>query len=369
MRIGIDGRLWSETGVGRYIRNLVGQLGVIDKRNEYVLFLIPETVRSVPPPNRRWKIVPADVHWHTLREQLLMPPLLSSLNPDLIHVPYFNLPVFYPGRMIMTVHDLIILHFATGKATTKPPPEYFLKRTGYKFLLAAGLRKARRLIAVSETTKKEIIEHMHIGGDRIEVTYEGIDRSLFLQKPERLPPFRLPEAYILYVGNAYPHKNLEFLVRSFIRIRKSLDFPLSLLLVGKDDYFYGILRSYIRRMDDGQAVTVLNSVDDGTLSYLYRHARAFVMPSLMEGFGLPALEAAAFGVPLLLSDIPVFHETLGDLPRYFDPTDGKSFDVAIRALLTERKPPVRTDIRELLRKYSWRAMAERTLAVYKEAVR
>ncbi len=160
----------------------------------------------------------------------------------------------------------------------------------------------------------------------------------------------MKDKYFLYVGNAYPHKNVELLMRA--AAKASVD----VVFVGKDDYFYKRLQIKPK------------TVSDHELANLYSHAEALVFPSLMEGFGLPALEALAHGCPVIVSDIPVFHEVLGDLPKYFDPHDENAL---IKCL---KNPPVRSKIFQekaaaVVKKYSWQKMAKETLSVYESCNR
>src|SRR5690349_17429006 len=114
MRIGIDARLWRETGVGRYIRNLVWQLQKLDKQNDYVLFVQNGFTRDeLGFTDSRWKIVPTGIHWHSLSEQKDFPKLLNKENLDLMHFPYFSHPIFYNKPFVITIHDLIVTHFPT----------------------------------------------------------------------------------------------------------------------------------------------------------------------------------------------------------------------------------------------------------------
>ena len=157
----------------------------------------------------------------------------------------------------------------------------------------------------------------------------------------------MKDKYFLYVGNAYPH--LEMLIRAASRV------PAKIIFVGRDDYFYK--RLHIKP----------EHVTDAELSNLYEHAEALVFPSFMEGFGLPALEALSHGCPVIVSDIPVFHELLGDVPKYFNPKDE---DALIECL---RNPPARTKTfmeraAATVKKYSWRTMAKETLLVYENSV-
>lgn len=355
MRIGIDARLINETGIGRYIRNLIGELALIDKTNSYVVFVRDD---SWQPPSERWTKRIVDVPWHSVSEQIIMPWVLAREHLDLVHIPYFNVPIFYPGRFIVTIHDLTILHFDTGKATTLPLPLYTVRRLGYYIALAVGLRRAVKVIAVSATTKQEIINHFQINSDKIVVTYEGIDGGLKTQDLGQKSQKRLiKNPYFLYVGNAYPHKNLETLLLAFGHNTEKL------VLVGKEDFFYKKIRSLVHSMKLERSVIFFGEADDHELANLYYNAVALVFPSLMEGFGLPALEALASGCPVIASDIPIFHEILGDAVTYFDPRNPQDLKEALAEAMRKPKKGL------ALGRYSWSALASATLAVYEGCAR
>jgi hypothetical protein len=173
MKIGIDGRFINETGVGRYIRNLMDGLGTVDKKNSYVVFLRKRAFEEFTPPNARWEKRLADIPWHSVAEQLFMPAILYREYLDLLHVPYFNVPLLYFGKFIVTIHDLTILHFDTGKATTLPYVFYKFRRLGYYISLLKAMFWSEQVIAVSKTTKQEILDHFDVAPEHISVIYEG----------------------------------------------------------------------------------------------------------------------------------------------------------------------------------------------------
>lgn len=340
MKIGIDGRLINETGVGRYIRNLVIELAQIDKQNRYVVF-VKEAWDS---PNDRWEKRIANIPWHSLAEQLELPKIFQQEHLDILHVPYFAIPIFYPGRFIVTMHDLTILHYPTGKATTLPLPFYWVKLLGYRAILEIGLHRAFQIIAVSHATREELMDHFALDERKISVIHEGVRQRT---AGKRL----IKEPYYLYVGNAYPHKNLEMLLRAIG--------DKTLVLVGKEDLFY-------KRLPRPSNVIFFGQANDEQLASLFAHATALVFPSLMEGFGLPALEAAACGTPVICSDIPAFREILGPLGNYFMPND----ILKLRALLAHPenlKKPSMKDQESLLTRFNWRQMAIQTLHMYNSA--
>lgn len=171
MKIGIDARLIRETGVGRYIRNLIDELSRIDTTNTYVVFV--RKIQDFEPPNGRWTRKIANVPWHSVAEQLFMPAIFTREHLDLLHVPYFNVPLFYFGRFVVTIHDLTILHFDTGKASTLPWAIYKIKRVAYYVLLLKAVHWSEKIIAVSRATKQEILSHFDVLDRNIEVIYEG----------------------------------------------------------------------------------------------------------------------------------------------------------------------------------------------------
>jgi glycosyltransferase involved in cell wall biosynthesis len=357
MRIGIDARLINETGVGRYIRNLIAELGTIDEESSYVVFLKRDAFDSFKVPNSRWQKRLADVSWHSVAEQFVMPWLLVKEHLDLVHIPYFNVPIFYPGKFIVTIHDLTILHFDTGKATTLPLPFYKLRRLGYYMALAVGLRRASKIIAVSNTTKQEIIDHFQIDPGKIAVTHEGMDLGTKNRKKI------IEDPYFLYVGNAYPHKNLETLLKAFAQL--ITPYKVKLVLVGKDDFFYKRIRETVKTMGLVRSVIFFGPANEEQLPSLYGHAIALVFPSLMEGFGLPAVEALAVGCPVICSNIAVFTEILGNLPIYFETTNVDQLADKMKEVL--QSPPSaewKKKATLLASNFDWGKMSKETLCIY-----
>src|SRR6266568_4454099 len=361
MRIGIDARLWNETGVGRYIRNLVENLLEIDTNNEYVLFVSKgfksEDLRL---KNEKWKIVEIDIRWHTLEEQIRFPKILEKENLDLVHFPYFSIPIRYNHPFVITIHDLIIHHYPTGKASTLPSPLYYLKLFGYQFVIKQAAQKAQRVLTVSEATKSEIVKHLHVPADKIFVTYEGVEEKPKFKTQSTKLQLKF-QKYFLYVGNAYPHKNLDRLVEAFSLIIK--DYPkVKLILVGKEDYFYRRLKQKVKALAIEQNVFFTGFVSEEELQRYYQHAVATVVPSLMEGFGLPGLEAMRAGCLVLASAIPSLKEIYQDGALYFDPLAVDSLHATIREVLSEKKTfqSYIAEGRERVGFFSWKKMAEQT---------
>lgn len=373
MKIGIDARLWSETGVGRYIRNLVDQLQEIDKKNQYVLFASDKDREKLSGEEfftkDNWKIIYTTIHWHTLTEQVAFPGMLLKENLDLVHFPYFSLPIFYNRPFVVTIHDLINNHYPTGKASTLPLHLYYAKQLAYQFVIQQAAKKAKKIITVSNATKKEIIDHLHIQDTKIAVTYEGLDEEVANTKHKKISltnDFITGKApYFLYVGNAYPHKNLERLIDAFFFLHSSKH-DIKLVLVGKEDYFYQRLKEKVRMLHLENSIFFTGFILDEELSYYYQHAIATVIPSLMEGFGLPALEAMANNCAVIASDIPSLREVCEQSALYADPL--KSTVLSEQMLTIYSDQHTRMELikkgREQIKKFSWKRLAEQTLHVY-----
>lgn len=364
MKIGIDARLIGETGVGRYIRNLIRELAIRDTKHSYTIFVRQK--RDAPTlPSDRWEVREANVRWHTFKEQVVLPRIFSAADLDVLHVPYFNVPVLYTGTMVVTMHDLTIDKVDTGKASTLPRPFYMAKRMGYKTILHAGLRKAHAVLAVSEATKNELMDHYHVDDRKITVTHEGVDENIPKKLQGRNQKALIDGSYLLYVGNAYPHKNVEKALRGFEQVASNHK-TLSFVLVGRDDYFYQRLRSWMQKRALASRVIFFGEANDQQLANLYMHAEALVFPSRMEGFGLPGLEAMSMKLPVIASDIPVFQEVYGDGAAYFDPSDERSIAQAMENVLGDQslRKTLIANGSTRVKRYSWKKMAEETLRVY-----
>jgi len=362
-KIGIDARLWNETGVGRYIRNLVWELAKIDTKNEYILFLKENEFKNVELPGKNFRKVLADIHWHSLKEQRVLSGILNKENLDLMHFPYFSVPINYAKSFVMTIHDLIINTYPTGKASTKNPLLYWLKFYAYTFILRLAIFHAKKVIAVSYSTKKEILKQYKVNEKKIVVTYEGVDEKIQTTSNKQQI---ISQKYFLYVGNAYPHKNLERLIEAFSQIEN-----MKLILVGKEDFFYRKLKEHVRKRALDSQILFYEKVSDAGLAALYKNAHAVIAPSLMEGFGLPLLEAMAYGTIVVASDIPVFREIGKESPIYFDPTNTISIEKALREVALDKVMNIaqrKEDGKKRAKEFSWKKMAQQTVEIYESCI-
>ncbi|MCL5435175.1 MAG: glycosyltransferase family 4 protein [Patescibacteria group bacterium] len=371
MVIGIDARLWSQTGIGRYTRNLVFNMLKLDELNEYVIFVqkkeekeIKDQISKFKIKNLKLKIIAVDIKWHTISEQIKFASILNKEKLDLVHFPYFSVPIFYNRPFVVTIHDLIVHHFPTGKASTLALPLYKAKLIAYKIVIKKATQKAKRIITVSNSTKAEIIDHLKISEDKIEVIYEAFDDKL---KIENLK-FKIGKygKYFLYVGNAYPHKNLERLIKAFSKISKDYK-DLRLILIGKKDYFY----QKLEKENKSDRIVFFGNATDDELSSFYSNAIALVAPSLMEGFGLPVLEAMSLRCLVIASDIPAFREIAQDEILYFDPKDVEDMSAKLKNVIENEnkyKKEILDKAFEQTKNFSWEKSARETLKTYEEVL-
>ena len=372
MRIGIDARFYGSIGkgLGRYTQKLIEKLEKVDGENRYFVFLRKENFDEYRPKNKNFQKVLADYRWYTFAEQIMMPRLLGKYELDLVHFPHFNVPIFYRKKFVITIHDLILIHFPTLRGTTLNPLFYFFKFLAYKMTIKSAISRARRIIAVSEFTKKDIVDNYKVQGNKIKITYEACEDFCFFSEDSAktiLKKYGIINPYIMYVGNAYPHKNLSRLVLAFNKIRESEE-DLRLVLVGKEDYFYRQLKETVRRKKI-ENVIFAGFVPDCDLDELYKNSRAYVFPSLYEGFGLPPLEAMAKGVPVASSSHSCMKEILGNSAWYFD---GRRIeDMADKIIEILKNEPLRKELigkgYDRAKKYSWHVMARKTLEIYNES--
>lgn len=354
MRIGIDARFYGPTkqkGLGRYLQKLIQGLENCNSNNEFVIFLRQDNWNEYIPKKENFKKVLADYPWYSLKEQIFFPFKIKREKVDLMHFPHFNVPVFYSAPFVVTIHDLILKHFPTRKASTLGPVRYFIKNLGYNFVIKSALKRAGKIIAVSNYTKEDILKYFKIDSDKIEVIYEGA--------PQKREEKKKQENYLLYVGNAYPHKNLERLILAF----EQLDYPdLKLVLVGQLDYFYQRLKTNI----NSQRIIFTDYVSDEQLAELYQNALIYIFPSLCEGFGLPPLEAMSYGLPVVSSSASCLPEILGKAALYFDPENVNDILEKIKQILDNQslKKELISAGYQRIKEYDWQKTARQTLEIY-----
>lgn len=356
----IDARIINSS-TGRYVERLVTYLQDVDFDNQYTI-LVPEKDKEFwIPRNDNFTVQTVNFKNYSFGEQLGFKLFLDKLKPDLVHFCMPQQPIGYNGKKVTTFHDMTLLK------TYNSDKNWFvftMKQKVGRHVFKKVAETSNHLIAISEFTKKELQEFTPITDDKISVIYEASDVSNVL--PKKYPvPFK---KYLLYVGQQSDYKNIKRLGDAHqILLAKYPD--LGLVLVGKknasalanEEYF--ISKGYTN-------IHFTDFVDDERLSWLYTHAQAYVFPSLMEGFGLPGLEAMSYGIPVVSSNATCLPEVYGQAAHYFNPLDTSDIAEAIDQVLSNDK--LRTRLAKTgykqIKKYSWKKQAQETYKVYKKVL-
>jgi glycosyltransferase involved in cell wall biosynthesis len=371
MRIAIDARKIRDYGIGTYVRNLLRQLGRQDQAHEYVVLCREQDWDAVEECGPLFRLVVEGAGTYSVTEQFALPIDLRRESVDLFHAPHYVLPPLTPCRSVVTIHDCIHLRF----------PQYLPNRIGYAYARAQmwmATHKAARVMTVSEASKRDILRYFRVPESRIDVIYNAIDER-FWQEPsaediERVRErYRLTAPFVLYAGNIKPHKNLERLIEAFNLLRQERPDlkDVELLIIGDEISKYATLRRAVHRYKLHKHVRFFGFVPDQTLAALYRLARAFVFPSLYEGFGLPPLEAMASGTPVITSNVSSLPEVVGDAALMIDPYEPAAIADAMRQVLTD--PVLHADLRvrglARAREFSWERSIRRVREIYDEVLR
>ncbi len=359
-------------GIGRYTRNLVRALLDVDRQDIFTLFSAdkPSGSRSFPhAPNVRTVVGPLSnkrmtTLWHRFRAPLPIEALAGAA--DVFHSPDFSLPPVARAHTVVTIHDLA---FITNPECALPSlREYLLRVT------PRAVRRANRIIAVSQRTADDLVALMGAPREKITTIYLGVDPGLqpvkdLARLAEVANLYGLRGPFVLAVGTIEPRKNYERLIQAFAKIVGAPGAPTHLVIVGRKGWLYESVFETLELARLGDSVRILEHISDSDLAVLYSMASALVTPSLYEGFGIPPVEAMAYGLPVVVSDGGSLPEVVGDAglvvpARDVDALAGALLriagDEALREELSRRG-------RERARLFDWTAAARVTLDVYRQA--
>lgn len=361
MHIVIDAR-GRQSSSGRYIDRLIEHLQRIDTENKYTILLKPGDTWQPQATNFSSLACPYKQFSFNLLDQITFASFLRRLQPDLVHfwmTP--QEPLFYSGKRVTTTHDLTMLKFA--RAGKMPGWLHAIRMAGYRYLLRQSLRKANKIIVPTKYVQQDLHKYEQSTNYKTIVTYEASEPPLEMPSEQ---PQRVTEPFILYVGSAFPHKNLEKLVEAF-EILHAQNPNLQLVLAGKKEYYYEQVEKKAVLSPASSNIIITGFVKDSELKWLYEHARAYVFPSLSEGFGLPGLEAMAHNCPVVSSDATCLPEVYQDGAMYFDPHNTRDMAEKIQAVIGHETLANELTVKgqQVLQQYSWKRMAQQTLGVYK----
>jgi glycosyltransferase involved in cell wall biosynthesis len=351
-----------ETGNETYVRGLVGGLRQIDQQNDYALYTTDPTL--LPPTMLGARFRPRRITPSANIPRLAwgMPRAARQDRLDLLHVTY-TLPPALACRTVVSVHDISYTIF----------PEAFSPRDRLLLSLAVPLsmRRADAVITISEAARRDILKRYRLNPAKVTTTHLGVeshfqpvrDRATLVEIRAR---YRLPEQFLLAVGNLQPRKNLQRLIEAFATLRRDGRITAKLVLVGKTLWRVSEIFASIQGYGLADEVITTGYVPDEDLAAIYSAATVFVYPSLYEGFGLPPLEAMACGTPVLTSNTSSLPEVVGEAAITVDPLATGALALAIERLLGDAA--LRQDLigRGLIHAqgFTWEATAAQTREVY-----
>lgn len=354
--IAIDARIINST-TGRYIERLITYLQDIDTKNEYSILVREKDKDFWKPRNGNFTIRVAEFDNYSIAEQTGFYYFLKKLNADLVHFCMPQQPVLYKGKKVTAFLDLTLLK---SYSSDKNWLNYHTKQLVGKYVFKKVAQDSDQLITISNYTKKELIQLVPGVENKITTIYCASDVSTITPKKYPLP-FK---KYLLYVGQQSDYKNIKRLGDAHqILLAKYPD--LGLVLVGKKNASALANEAYFTQREY-KNILFTDFVDDHQLSWLYTHATSYVFPSLMEGFGLPGLEAMGYGIPVVSSNATCLPEVYGPAAHYFNPLDTSDIAQAIDEVLTDDK--LRTRLAKAgfkqIKKYSWKKQAQETHKIY-----
>ncbi len=364
MKIGIDARLYGleHAGIGRYVMNLVDRL-IQDPTHQWVLFLSPHYVPKFAH-HSNVAIIPTTVKHYSLSEQYAFLNQLNQQKLDLLHVPHFNVPLLYRRPLVVTIHDILWHQIRGGSVTTLPPILYYAKYAGYLLTVRHAVSRAQTVFVPSNYVRDDIIRAFpNLDQKKIIVTYEGIDewKDSGLSKKSPSSSDRL-----IYIGSAYPHKNITALLQACAILRATSHTSLTLTIVGSRSIFLDKIKQEVRERGLTEAVTFAGYQTDAAVKELLRRSTCLVHPSKSEGFGLTGLEAMAVGTPVIAANATALPEIYGDAALYFHPDKPQDLAKKIHTLITStslREQHIQKGLQRV-RQFSWDDMVSKTKGAY-----
>jgi glycosyltransferase involved in cell wall biosynthesis len=376
MHIGINALsiIGGETGGGEtYLSGIVRGLADIDAVNNYTIFVGPESRETFEIDRPNFRCVSARVSqrrrlMRVLYEQLTLPGLARREGVDVLYCPGNAAALRARCALVLGVQSM--LHVIRPREVGRLRTIYF------RNVMPASARRAEKVIAVSEDCKKVLLESVDIPAEKVSVVHEGVTMNFRQPSPpeieRELQAAGLQPGFILFVGTLSPYKNADKLIAAFAHLRREFGEDRHLVFIGGDwEGYAGELQQLTRKLSLEAWVHFLGPMAHERLPYFYAGASVFSLPSSIETFGLPVLEAMACGTPVIGSNCSAIPEIVGDAGLIVDPTNTVQYAEAIRRVL--REPELRATLKakgyERVKHFNWQRAARETLAVFEEAYR
>ncbi|MBU0613175.1 glycosyltransferase family 4 protein [Patescibacteria group bacterium] len=380
MRIGIDCRnilnqKGEVAGVGHYTYFLVKNILKTDKKNEYFLYFdykMANKTKEFEQKNVQIKFFPFSQYKRYMPfsySHMLISAVLIKDKLDVFHAPAYACPLTYPGKIVLTVHDLAIYRH----------PSWFPSGQSFstKILVPKSIKKAVRIIAVSKATKRDIMKLFKTPSDKVSVVYEGVVPQKSIGKTKSVSKtiiqrkYKIGEKYLFFIGTIEPRKNLVALIKAYNSLllknyKKFKDYDL--VIAGKKGWKYEEIFKTIKDQKFNYKIRFLNYVSQEHKVALMKNATCFVFPTLYEGFGLPIAEAMSMGVPVITSKVSSMPEVSGDAALLIDPNKIVDIEKALAKVLANKR------LREKMskagisqaKKFTWAKAAKETIKVYQD---
>lgn len=367
MHIGVDARLtyYTTAGIGQYTINLLRALARLDHEDDFIVF---QSRKSRAPLLEQGNVRCLGL-WtpsHHRFEPYLLGLELLQYSLDLLHSPDFIPPFGGRFKSIITIHDLAFLIYP-----------HFLTRESARYYgrIDQAVRRTDHIIAVSESTRRDVVNLLGVPDDKITVIYEAADplyRPLDRAEAQRFvrDRFGVPEQFILFVSTIEPRKNVQGLLRAYRQFLDDYKLDVGLVLAGERGWLFDEVFRLVGELGLRQACHFLGRVSNEELLYLYNAARCLAHPAFYEGFGLTPLEAMACGTPVVVSNVSSLPEVVGDAALLVNPEDEEELIVALWRLVTDDElwAERREKGLQRARAFSWEKTACRTLEVYRRVM-
>lgn len=365
MHIGIDARdinYINKPGFEHYISNLIQALSRIDQENNYTLYLNCKLKRefTIANKNFKWRILrfPFSAGWTQCR----LPLDSIKFRPDILFFPAHSLPFYRPYKSVVVIHDLLHLN---------DPSRPLWDRMRLKILTKKAIENASHIIAISHFTKNEIQQYYNIRESKISVVYHGNDNRFkqitdMDKISETKYQYKIKGDYILYAGTLRPYKNVNRLIKAFCRIKKEKKIEHQLVIVGGKGWGHEDTFNLVNRLGLSQEIIFTGFIEREELPLLMNGASLFVMPSLSEGFGFPAIEAMACGAPVLSSNVACIPEILGKGGYLINPLSEDDIADGMIKILEDRKLQKELIMNGLKRakQFTWEKSAQKVLKIF-----
>lgn len=348
--ITVDARMINSSGIGTVIKNILKRMIVLKPEwNFFILGNLLELRKYDFFKQNNVKLISCEAPIYSIKEQIELIKKIPK-ETDVMWSPHYNIPIFYKGKLIVTVHD--VFHLAMPQFV-----KGIHKRLYAKFMFQLIKYKADKIICVSNFTASELKKYLGIDQSSLKVVYNGIDKEWFNVSLEK-PVYDKP--YLLYVGNVKPHKNLINLVKAFDLIKNKI--PHDLIIVGKKEGFITSDKNiFILTKKISDRVIFTGYVDDNLLRQYYKQADLLIFPSLYEGFGLPPLEALSVGTNVVASDITVIKEICKKMINYFNPYNINDISLTILNNINSKQKNMYD-----LNKYDWNVCVNKYINIIEQ---